>query len=72
MQHNADPMRELYYWNHTKRFSARYLGIPTIESGRKTDIEIRALLPNKDVGFVNIDLAKEKGHAGSVRVLVYW
>jgi hypothetical protein len=72
MPSKAGLMKELYCWNHKNEFRTRYLSVPTIHSGGRTAIEIRALLPNLCVGFININLTKEKGHAGSVRVLVYW
>jgi hypothetical protein len=65
-------MKELYRFNHRNEFRMRYMGVPTIESGGRTVVEIRALLPYHCVGFVNINLTKGKGNAGSVRVLVYW
>jgi hypothetical protein len=64
-------MKELYRFDHTNEFRMRYVGVPTIDSGGRTAVEVRALLPNHCVGFVNVNLTTEKGHAGSVRVVVY-
>jgi hypothetical protein len=64
-------MKELYYWNHTHQFKMTYHGVPTIASDPRTAVEIRALLPAHCIGFVDVKLTKEKGHAGSARVLVY-
>lgn len=71
MPSNAGPMKELYRFEYTNKFRTSYTGVPTINSGGRTSVELRALLPNNCVGFVNINLTKDNTDAGSVNVLVY-
>jgi hypothetical protein len=66
-------MKELYRWDSNNEFKMTYVGIPALETGGRSAVEVRAILPTTLCeDFVNINLTKNKGEAGSVNVLVYW
>jgi hypothetical protein len=65
-------LKELYRWNNSNVFKMTYMGVPALEDGGWSAVEVRAILPATICeDFVNINLTKNEGEAGFAHVLVY-
>jgi hypothetical protein len=65
-------MKELYCWDSNNEFKMTYVGVPALDTGGRSAVEVQVILPTTAcVGFVNMNLTKNKDKAESVNVLVY-
>ena len=76
MSSDHSAMKELYRHDYTHEFRLSYVGSPALKSGGRTMVNVQVLKPDSSMGFININITKDKEHTGSVTVCwcigTYW